>query len=166
MMAEYDDLGQNLSKKLELGEAKAKIAKYCAYQERAHTEVRDKLYSFGLGTTDVDDILAWLITENYVNEERYANAFAGGKFRVKKWGRIKIRQYLQLKNISEYSINTALSMIDEDDYVTTINGLIDAKLSATNAPNVFELRHKISKSIIAKGFEPELVWERIKEKIV
>ena len=166
MTADYNQFGQNLPKTLELGEAKAKIAKYCAYQERAHGEVKTKLYSYGLNTNEVDEILAWLITENYVNEERYANTYTSGKFRIKRWGRVKIRQNLLFKDISEYSINGALATIDEKEYLSTIDKLIEIKVGSINAPNIFELRHKISRSIIGKGFESELVWERIKEKVV
>jgi regulatory protein len=77
-------------KKITPTEAKGKIQRYCAYQERSHQEVRNKLYSFGLYSDEVDNLLTDLITDGFLNEERFAKAFAGGKFRMKKWGRIKI----------------------------------------------------------------------------
>ena len=84
---------------IDFAASKIRITKYCVYQERAHAEVEQKLYSFGLFANEVEELLAWLITENFVNEERFAKAFAGGKFRLKKWGKIKISQQLKLKRV-------------------------------------------------------------------
>ena len=159
----YD--GKEISKKLEFEDARQKIARFCAYQERAHSEVEGKLYSYGLNKSSVEELLAWLITENFVNEERYAIAFTGGKFRVKRWGKLKIRQHLGQKSVSEYSINKALAQIEDSDYLETVDYLIEKSLKVTKAPNEYELRHKISRSLITKGFEPELVWERLKTLI-
>ena len=146
--------------------AKSKIAKYCAYQERAHAEVEQKLYSYGITPDQVQDILAWLITENYVNEGRYATAFAGGKFRMKKWGKIKITNHLKQKKVSQYCINQALSLINEDDYVSTVEQLILQKRDSISADNMFELRNKVARYVIGKGFEPEKVWQLTKTIIV
>ena len=156
----YD--GSQITKKLELAEARLKIARYCAYQERAHAEVVDRLYSYGLNRDEVEDLLAWLISENYVNEERYAIAYAGGKFRVKRWGRIKIKQYLEQKKVSSYSINKALSEIDEQDYIASLDHLISTTTIKQKTGNVFEYRHKLSRSLINKGYEPDIVWDRLK----
>jgi regulatory protein len=149
-------------KKIDFSSAKIKIVKYCAYQERAHYEVEQKLYSYGLYTDKVQELLAWLITENYLNEERFAIAYAGGKFRIKKWGRIKIKQNLALKKVSGYSIEKALSQIEDDTYLRTLKNLIRAKEKTTKADNTYELRNKIARSVISKGFEPEKVWELVK----
>lgn len=146
--------------------AKIKIAKYCAYQERAHAEVEQKLYSFGLFSNQVEELLAWLITENYVNEERFAIAFAGGKFRLKKWGKIKIGRQLQLKKVSQYCIDKALSLIEDEDYLYTIQQLIKQKWQNTTANNIYELRNKVARYVINKGYEPEKVWEYTKNIIV
>ena len=142
--------------------ARQKIARYCAYQERSHREVEQKLYEYGLYTDQVQEVMAWLITENFLNEERYALTFAGGKFRVKKWGRLKIKQHLARNNVAEYSINKALAAINEDDYRHTLRQLIEQKKTSVTAPNIYELRHKIARHVISKGYEPELVWEEIK----
>jgi regulatory protein len=142
--------------------AKGKIAKYCAYQERSHLEVEQKLYSFGITSAQVQEVLAWLITENYVNEERYAIAFAGGKFRIKKWGKIKIANRLGQKKISQYSIDKSLSHIDNKDYLDTMEQLIRQKWQSTSVGNVYELRNKVARYVISKGFEPDQVWELIK----
>lgn len=157
--------GKQISKNLELDEARQKIARYCAYQERAHAEVEEKLYSFGLHRDEVEELLAWLITENFVNEERFAMAFAGGKFRVKRWGKLKIKQSLQQKKVSDYSIDKAINSLDDEDYTNSLDYLIEKAAESTKADNIFEHRHKISRSMINKGYEPELVWERIKTLI-
>ncbi len=145
-----------------IASVKLKIARYCAYQERAHTEVEQKLYSYGLYSGQVQEVMAWLITENYLNEERYAIAFAGGKFRVKKWGRNKIKQHLGLKKVSEYSINKALAAIDEEEYRQTLTDLIKQKVAQVSAPNSYALRHKVARYVINKGYEPEQVWPLVK----
>jgi regulatory protein len=146
--------------------AKVKISKYCAYQERAHAEVEQKLYSFGLYSSQVQELIAWLITENYLNEERFAIAFSGGKFRLKKWGKIKIRQHLKMKKVSEYSINNAISGIDEEDYQNTMKTLIKQKWAIVRANNIYELRNKVARYLINKGYEPEMVWDHTKNIIV
>lgn len=156
------DQTDKTNQKIDFASAKIKIAKYCAYQERAHYEVEQKLYTYGLYSDQVQELLAWLITENYLNEERFAIAYAGGKFRLKKWGRIKIEQNLHQKRVSEYSINKALSQIEEATYISTLEDLIKAKWKITKANNVYELRNKIARSVISKGFEPEKVWELTK----
>lgn len=150
------------NKPIDFAKAKVKIAKYCAYQERSHSEVEQKLYSYGLHSNQVQELLAWLITENYVNEERYATTFAGGKFRLKKWGKLKIEKHLAQKKVSQYSIDKALALIDEEDYIATMEDLIDRKRHAVSANNIYELRNKVARSLINKGFEPERVWDKVK----
>jgi regulatory protein len=146
----------------EFAGAKIKIAKYCAYQERAHIEVEQKLYSLGITSTKVQELLAWLITENYVNEERYATAFAGGKFRIKKWGKLKISRHLEQKKVSQYNIDKALSLIDDKEYLNIQEQLIRQKWKNTTAGNVYELRNKVARYVMGKGFEPDQVWELTK----
>ena len=97
-------------------QALPKAKHYCAYQERCHSEVKDKLYSFGLNKKEVEQILSQLIEENYLNEERFAIQFAGGRFRIKQWGRVKIKYELKQKQVSEYSIKKALEQIKETEY--------------------------------------------------
>ncbi|MCF6352431.1 MAG: RecX family transcriptional regulator [Cyclobacteriaceae bacterium] len=145
--------------------AKLKIASYCAYQERCQQEVRNKLYSYELFRDEVEELIAWLITENYVNEERFAITFAGGKFRIKKWGKFKITQALKQKSISEYCIKKAMEEIGQDDYLTTIASLVNKKMAeySLRVSNPFQLRDKTAKYIISKGFEPDLVWQILKE---
>src|SRR5687768_10604150 len=98
-------------KKLTKQEAETKIQRYCAYQERCHQEVRGKLYEYSLFKDEVEDILTNLITEGFLNEERFAKAYAGGKFRMKKWGRLKIIHELEIKGLSKNCIHAGLKEI-------------------------------------------------------
>src|ERR1700739_1361610 len=131
--------------KLTPKQALSKIKHFCAYQERCHAEVEEKLYAFGLRKTEVDVILASFIEENYLNEERFAIQFAGGKFRIKQWGRVKIRYELKKKQVSDYCIKKALSSIDEKDYRKTAEKLFAAKLKTLKSEkNIFIKKRKLS----------------------
>jgi regulatory protein len=143
-------------------QAKQKALRYCAYQERCHQEVKNKLYELGLRTAEVDELLVFLITEGFLSEERFAKTFAGGKFRVKKWGRIKITHALESKGLTKNCIKIGLKEIDEDDYHKTLTGLLNTKLAEIEEDNPFVAKDKASKYAIQKGFEPELVWTSLK----
>ncbi len=152
-------------KRLSPPEAKQKIYRYCAYQERSHQEVRDKLYEYGLYKSDVEDILTQLITDGFLNEERFAKAFAGGKFRMMHWGRLKIINELEARHISPYCIKTAMKEIPADDYTKTLFDLVERKSNQLEEPNAFVKRDKVARYVIQKGFEPELVWKAVKEHL-
>ena len=139
-------------------EALQKAKQYCAYQERCHSEVKDKLYSFGLHKKDVDELLSELISDNYLNEERFAIQYAGGKFRIKQWGRVKIKYALKQKQVSEYCIKKALKHIDENDYNKTAKKLFDQKLKTLKAEkNIFSRKKKLQDHLIQKGYESAIV---------
>lgn len=141
-----------------------KIRHFCSYQERSHQEVKDKLYSFGLYKDEVETLLSQMIEENYLNEERYAVAFAGGKFRVRQWGRVKIKYELKQKRVSDYCIKKALASIDEDDYEKTLEKLFDdKKASLRSEKNIFIKKQKIQAYLMQKGFEPSLISEYLKK---
>lgn len=146
-------------------DVKKKIYHYCAYQERCHQEVRNKLYDLGLGTTDVHEMISHLITEGYLNEERFAKAFAGGKFRLKNWGKIKIIQALESKGLTQNCIKAGLSDIHEEDYRNTIESLVIKKIDSVAELNLFVKREKVANYLIQKGFEPDLVWTVVKDKV-
>jgi regulatory protein len=146
-------------------EAKRKIYRYCAYQERCHQEVKNKLYELGLNTSQVNELLAHLIAEGFLNEERFAKAFAGGKFRLKKWGKLKIEHELQARGLTPNCIRIALREIDDSAYQKTLSQLVRKKIEEYPAENLFKLRHKIAKAIILKGFEPDKVWEEVKTQL-
>lgn len=143
--------------------ARNKIQKYCAYQERSHHEVRAKLYSYGLRSDEVEDILTAMITEGFLNEERFARAFAGGKFRMKKWGRLKIVNELEAKGVSKNCIRAGLKEIPEDDYNQTLREILQARILASQEDNIYVLRDKASRYAIAKGYEPDVVWSILRE---
>ncbi len=138
-------------------QALQKIKMYCAYQERSHQEVKDKLYSFGLHSTDVESILGELIAENYLNEERFAGQFAGGKFRMKQWGRIRIVNELKLKKVSTYNIKIALQQIDETDYENTLEKLALAKWNSLKVEQYISREVKTTRYLLQKGFEAVLI---------
>lgn len=141
-----------------------KIKQYCAYQERCHAEVRDKLYSFGLNKSEVEEIISELIIENYLNEERFAIHYAGGKFRMKQWGKNKIKQALKFKQVSEYCIKKALKEIDENEYEKTFHKLTEQKLKTLKSEkNIFIKKRKLQDFLLQKGYESELVKEAVRK---
>lgn len=145
-------------KKLSREQALPKIKQYCAYQERCHAEVKEKLYSYGLYKKDVEQLLAQLIEENYLNEERFAIQYAGGKFRMNQWGRVKIKYALRQKQVSEYSIKKALKEISEVDYKKTLQKLAEQRLKILKSEtNIFNKKRKLQDYLLQKGFEGELV---------
>ncbi|MBK8609440.1 MAG: RecX family transcriptional regulator [Chitinophagaceae bacterium] len=139
-------------------EALQKAKQYCAYQERCHAEVKDKLYSFGQNKKDVDELLSELISDNYLNEERFAIMYAGGKFRMKQWGRVKIQYSLKQKQVSPYCIKKALAAIDESDYKRTLAKLFEQKLKTLKGEkNIFIKKRKLQDHLIQKGYETDLI---------
>lgn len=152
-----------MPKRLSPEEAKVKILRYCAYQERSHQEVKDKLYSFGLYSSDVNEIISYLITEGFLNEERYAKAFVGGKFRMKKWGRLKIVRELEGKGLTANCIRIGLREIDQADYLKSLQSIIQKKSEEIDEQNLFAKRNRVARFAMQKGYEPELVWHEVKE---
>ena len=139
-----------------------KAKHYCAYQERGHQEVKEKLYSFGLRSSEVEDLLARLIEENYLNEERFAVQFAGGRFRMKYWGRVKIRYELKSRQVGEYNIKKGLAAIDPADYARTLARLAETKWETLAAEeNQYIRRRKVQEYLVQKGYEQDLVQEEL-----
>ncbi len=137
--------------------AKMKAGNYCAYQERTQQKVRDKLYSLGLYRDEVEDVLTELISENFVNEERFAKSFARGKFNLKKWGKRKIIFELKKRNLSPYCIDQAIKEISDEAYEKMIFQIIENKMSYL--PEVgYTTKNRIIKYLIGKGFETEIAW--------
>jgi regulatory protein len=152
-------------KKLSPTEAKQKIYRYCAYQERSHKEVRDKLYEYGLYRDEVEELLAALITEGFLNEERFAKAFAGGKFRMQRWGRIKILNELEARGLTSNCIKIGMKEIEDADYIKTLREILERKLNQLDEENAFVKRDKLARYAIQKGFEPDLVWPEVKSLV-
>lgn len=149
------------SPKYSLLVAKQKIEAYCAYQERCDFEIRNKLASWNLYSEDIDIIISDLITHNFLNEERFAEAYVSGKFRIKKWGRIKIKQHLKQKKISNYSIQKGLHAIDDKEYMQTITDLIASKSRLIKSKDKWDRMNKLKRYLASKGFETELIHEMV-----
>ena len=142
--------------------ALTKAEHYCAYQERSQQEVRDKLYELGLWTDAVENIISQLITGNYLNEERFAKAYTQGKFKQKAWGRIKIKQGLKLKKVSDVLIKKALLTIDGDDYLKALQKVIANKTPLVKEKNEFKRRYKLQQYAMSRGYEADLVADVLK----
>ena len=144
-------------------QALQKLKQYCGYQERCHSEVQQKLYDLGVWKSDHDEIIASLIEENYLNEERFAIAFAGGKWRMKHWGRVKIKYELKAKKLSEYCIKKALQQIDEEEYRAVLQKLAAEKYAGLKSEQYLVRKKKTMDYLLNKGFEPELVREAVEK---
>jgi regulatory protein len=142
-------------------QALQKLKHYCSYQERCHSEVKDKLYNLGVKRNEHDEITAALIEEGYLNEERFAIAFAGGRFRLKNWGRVKIKYELKLKQVSDYSIKKALKAIDENEYNSTIEKLAADKYASLKREQWLVRKKKTIDYLLQKGYELNLISQVI-----
>ena len=151
-------------KQLTKEQALQKLKHYCAYQERSHSEVKEKLYNLGVWKKEHDEIIAKLIEENYLNEERFAIAFAGGKFRIKQWGRVKIKYELKQKQVSEYSIKKALKQINEKEYLDVLKKLAEEKYALLKNEQYLIRKKKTMDYLIGKGYEWELVRDAIEKQ--
>ncbi|MES2591532.1 MAG: RecX family transcriptional regulator [Bacteroidota bacterium] len=151
-------------KKLTRAQAMIRAQASCAYQERCQQEMRDKLYEWGLHSADVENIIAELITDNFLNEERFAKTFAGGKFRIKKWGKIKIKIELKRRKISDYCIRRAMLEISDMDYIKTLQQLIIKKSKDIKGGKTQVKNYKIAQYAISRGFEGDLVWDILREE--
>jgi len=140
-----------------------KAGHYCAYQERSQQEVRDKLYEWGLWPAAVENIIVKLIGDGFLNEERFAKAYATGKFRQKAWGKIKIKQGLKLKKVPDVLIKKALNGINYDDYLETLRIIIEKKSTILNESNAYKRRYKLQQYALGRGFESDLITEVLKD---
>lgn len=145
-------------------QAHIKAESYCAYQERAQQEVRDKLYEWGLHEEDVENCIAALITDNFLNEERFAIAYTLGKLRMKSWGKIKIKQALKFKKVSDPLIKIAFSKIDYDEYEQKLSSLIDKKELSLKDKDPYIRKNKLFQYALSRGFESEIISSLLKEK--
>jgi len=159
----FEDQEISIKKRYTPVQSLAKIQRYCAYQERSHKEVKNKLYEYGLYSNQVEEIISQLITDGFLNEERFAKAYAGGKFRIKKWGRVKIKHELKALGLTKNCIQRGLNEIEQTDYSKTLKALLKKKLTESREENHFKKRDKVARFAIGKGYESELVWEYIRD---
>jgi len=144
-------------------QALQKLKQYCAYQERSHYEVQQKLWDLGVRRAEHDEIISILIEEDYLNEERFAKAFAGGKFRMKEWGRKKIYYVLKEKQVSEYSMKKAMKEIDDEEYKNVLKELAEKKHDSLKGEQYLVRKKKTMDYLLQKGYEPDLVTRVVNE---
>lgn len=145
-------------------EATKRMERYCAYQERCHKEVHQKLYEMRMIPVAVDEIIDHLLRHNFLNETRFAQAFARGKFRVKKWGRIRIVNELKLREISKYNIQIALKEIPDSEYYKTFEALAEKRLQQLSSEkNLLKKPKKLADYLFYRGWESEMVYGKVNE---
>ena len=139
------------------------MMKYCAYQDRCHKEVKDKLIEIEVYGEELDELMCILVAEKFLDEERFARSFARGKFRIKKWGRWKIKQELKRKRVSEYCIKKAMEELEEYDYEGQLRALLEKKSKVLRESDPFKRKGKLAKFAQSKGFESALIWTILKD---
>jgi len=144
-------------------EAIHKIEHFCAYQERCHEEVVQKLRSMKMDSEEIDSIMVHLIGDNFLNEERFACSFARGKHRIKHWGKIRIVNELKSKKITQTLINIALKEISPEEYATTFHALAERHWESVRETNLMKKRKKFCDYMLRRGFESNLIFEKVKE---
>ncbi|WP_298900827.1 regulatory protein RecX [uncultured Psychroserpens sp.] len=155
----------NLSKTYTFDEAQKRMERYCAYQERCHKDVTQKLYEMRMIPEARDQIIVHLLQHNFLNEERFARAFVRGKFRIKKWGKQRLQLELKRRDINKTLISIALNEIDEQDYYDTFHALAEKKVMTIKDSNVQKKRKKLADYLLYRGWESHLVYEKIRTLI-
>ncbi|TDE06676.1 regulatory protein RecX [Flavobacterium hiemivividum] len=144
-------------------EAINKIEHYCAYQERCHEEVVSKLRTMKLDSSEIDEIIIHLISSNFLNESRFACSFTRGKHRIKHWGKIRIVNELKFRKITTYNINLALKEIPPEEYLDTFHSFAERQWEAIRESDALKKKKKFCDFLLRKGFESNLVYEKMKE---
>ncbi|RWX00266.1 RecX family transcriptional regulator [Flavobacterium cerinum] len=142
-------------------EAQRKMEHYCAYQERCHDEVIQKLKTLNMIPQAIDAIVVHLIDNNFLNEERFACSFTRGKFRIKHWGKRRITNELKARNISKYNIDRALKEIPAEEYLETFHLIADKQWDIVKESNILKKKKKVMDYLLRKGYESNLVQEKI-----
>lgn len=151
-----------IQKSYTVDEATRLLESYCAYQERCHKEIEQKLYDLKMIPEAKEKIILHLMQHDFLNEERFSKAFVRGKFNIKKWGRIRLINELKFKNISAYNIKSALKEINDNDYINTLQEIAEKKSPLIKEANLYKKRNKLSTFLISKGFESSLVFDLVK----
>lgn len=152
-----------IQKSFTVAEAQLKLEFYCAYQERCHEEVFQKLKSMNMIRQAIDLIIVHLIEHNFLNEERFACSFARGKHRIKFWGKIRIVNELKQRHISKYNIEKGLKEITPEDYLNTFNTLAEHHWQGMREKHMLKKRKKFCDFLLRKGFESNLIYDKVKE---
>ncbi len=160
-----DQEGKGYRKTYTPSQAKPKIEKFCAYQERSHQQVKRKLQGYGLNGTDADILLVELMHANFLNEERFAMAYARGKFKIKGWGKAKIKQGLKREGVGEKLIQQALASLGMDDYLDTLNTLATKKWPLIKGASHIEKVFKLKRYLLGKGYDFEAIDKTIAQVV-
>src|SRR5690606_10624460 len=144
-------------------EARKKLESYCAYQERCHKDVVQKLQGMHMIPEAIDTIVVHLLQHNYLNEERFAIAYVSGKFRIKHWGKQRIAIQFKQKDISKTIITTALNTISDNDYLSTFHALAEKKAKSTKEANTLKKKKKLADYLLYRGWESHLVYDKVNE---
>ncbi|MCD0464569.1 regulatory protein RecX [Flavobacterium sp. ENC] len=144
-------------------EALLRLERFCAYQERCHSEVIAKLYSLKMTSDEIDSIVVQLIENNFLNETRFACSFARGKHRIKFWGKIRITNELKIRQISSTIITIALKEISPEEYYNTFEQLSERFWNSISEKNALKKRKKFCDYMLRRGYESNLVYEKMKE---
>lgn len=152
-------MSETKKRALDYKSALIKAQKFCAYQERSQQEMRNKLYEWGLHSTDVEEAIASLISSDFINEERFAIQLAQGKFNIKHWGKVKITQALKMHRISPYCIKKALQQIPDDAYLLSLKNVLEKKRALTPGKLTPLKARKLAHFAQSKGYESELIWK-------
>lgn len=147
----------------ETDEVLQKLRHFCSFQERCSRDVEEKLQSLGVARPKWPEIISGLRNENFLDDVRFAGAFARGKFRINRWGRIKIRYELSGRGIPDEIIGRGLEEIGGEEYLEVIRELVRKKLNETKGGKKLTVRNKIFTFVSGKGFESGLISEAIKE---
>lgn len=150
-------------KSLTFDEIKLKLVNYCVYQDRCHAEVEQKMREFLLIDEAKDEIILYLLKENYLNEERFTRSYIRGKFYIKHWGRNKIKMHLKMKQISEKLISKCFDEIDEDDYEKMIKKIFEDYSSRQKGLQEYQKKSKTIKYLMSRGFEYEKINDTFDE---
>ncbi|WP_111307803.1 regulatory protein RecX [Confluentibacter sediminis] len=156
---------QQPKKTYTLQEATKKLEAYCAYQERSHQEVRQKLETMNMIPEAVDMIIIHLLEHNFLNEERFAKAYVSGKFNIKKWGKSRLTYQLKQKGVSKANINRAIEAISDKEYMKVFNDLTDKKALSIKEPDKLKKKRKFIDYFLRLGWESYLVYDRANELI-
>ena len=146
-------------------EALKKLEYYCSYQERCHKEIEEKLYKMNMIPEAKEKIILHLMEHNFLNEERFAKAFARGKFRIKKWGKQRIVRELKFKGVSKYNIDSAIKEIPEEDYLIAFNELATKKLMSITETDIYKKKKKLIDYLLYRGWETHLVFDKVNQLI-
>ncbi|GAA0713022.1 regulatory protein RecX [Aquimarina litoralis] len=156
---------QNTPESITVTEAIKKMEHYCAYQDRCHKDISEKLSTMKLIPEAKEKIILHLIEHNFLNEERFAKSFARGKFRIKKWGKQRIIRELKFRHISEYCIKKALQEIPENEYLETFHNIAEKKLESITITDSYKKRKKLIDYLLYRGWENQLVFDKVTELI-